>query len=491
MPGTSRLICVASKAFPRYSEADVIPLSDGRLMLAVARKNGASDFAKGEIISLISSDAGLTWSDTPTLVQSAFEDVGDLMSISFARTDRGLHLFFLGRGPKAAEDTRVYQLLSKDEGKTWSKPRRVSERNGYHILNNARVVKTRSGRLIAPCAYVPGDIHKQFNEQRVHCLLSDDAGVTWHQSNELSLEKAALMEPGVVECEDGSFYMTIRTALGVLYEARSNDNGSTWIELRATTLASPAAPSTAVRLPERKDLWLFWCDRPKAGWKGRSRLVFASSHDHGATWSEPQVIEDDAKHSYAYTSFTRVRNHALLTYYDWEDKGQPDFQQTNLRQRLIPLAWFDGGATPPAFRKHPKPVLEKTEMWEGNAVSMNSGLLVGRESSELWRAYYTAIGPKGSELWVCRAASADQGLTWAKSEFRLPENGVQESVYHPSVHWDGERVIMYAWRTSKDRNGLYRYVSNDGQTFALELETPLLVSPFATAAEKERASTLR
>ena len=37
-------------------------------------------------------------------------------------------------------------------------------------------------------------------------------------------------------------------------------------------------------------------------------------------------------------SFLVVNKQALLTYYDWRDRGQPNFQNTSLRERLIPLA---------------------------------------------------------------------------------------------------------------------------------------------------------
>src|SRR4051812_8389476 len=70
MPGVSRLIAVASKEFPRYSEADVIELADGRLLLAVARKKSGSDFAPGEIIGRFSLDRGVSWDDEPHVIQA-------------------------------------------------------------------------------------------------------------------------------------------------------------------------------------------------------------------------------------------------------------------------------------------------------------------------------------------------------------------------------------------------------------------------------------
>lgn len=501
-PGASRLICVASKQFPRYSEADVIELNEGLLLLGVARKNGASDFARGEIITMASSDAGRTWSDEPTLVQSAFDDVGDLMSISFARTTRGLHLFFLGRGPKPTEDTRVYQMLSTDEGKTWNKPQRVSERRGYHIVNNARVIRTASGRLIVPCAYVPGDIHQLYKQQSIHCFLSDDDGQHWTVSNTLAIENEPLMEPGVVQCADGSLYMSIRTQAGVLYEARSRNNGTTWADLGPTRLASPAAPSTVVRLPDRDDLWLFWCDRAKANWKGRSRLVFASSKDHGATWSERRVIEDDPQHSYAYTSFTWVKEHALLTYYDWHDEGQANFDRTNLRARMIPAGWFDGEPTPPVFHKARAPVLVRSEPFDGGIISANSGLLVGESGRDPWQLFYTTgtLDKSGERLAVCRATSSDQGQSWQKSGIVLPlpsidksgDESSDESLYHSSTHRVRDHVILYAWRRSERHNGLYRYVSTDGgASFAIDPDRPLMASQNAPPAERDAAGAGR
>src|SRR5437773_2907947 len=139
LPGVSRLIAVAGAQFPRYSEADVIELTDGRLLLAVARKIGSDDFALGTIIGLFSRDGGITWDDQPHEIQGSFDDVGDVMSVSLCRSGRGIHLFFLARGPDAHRDTRVYQILSADEGATWQKPARVSQRQGYHIVNHARV----------------------------------------------------------------------------------------------------------------------------------------------------------------------------------------------------------------------------------------------------------------------------------------------------------------------------------------------------------------
>ena len=479
-PGVSRLVLVADEKYPRYSEADIIALADKRLLLALARKEGASDFAKGTLIGLFSRDGGLSWDDQPHVIQQPFDDVGDLMSVSLFRTARGVHLLFLGRGPDAHADTRVYQMISIDEGRTWDKPRKISPRGGYHIVNNARVIATASSRLIVPAAWVSENIHKQFNHQRIVCLLSDDAGETWRESGEIVLKDQPLMEPGVAVCADGSLYMTIRTKLGVLYESRSRDEGATWAEATPSKLPSPAAPSTVSRDPESGDLWMFWINRPKGTWKQRTPLAFARSSDHGATWSSPREIESDPGHGYGYVSVTVHDREAILTYYDWTDRGQDNFDRTNLRQRNIPLAWLRGEAAPPVFRKMPEPVLGE----RAKIISINSGLLAEKQR---WRLWYTqgTLDPKGEHLELRYAESRDHGATWEKKSW---SSGLTGSTYHASAHREGDAIAIYAWRRDGEINGLYRLISrDDGRTFALEPNGPLLASQNASEAFRAQA----
>jgi hypothetical protein len=503
LPGVSRRILVATREFPRYSEGDVIELTDKRLLLCVARKEGAGDFASGTLIGLFSSDAGLTWDDAPHIIRKPWDDVVDVMSVSFARSKRGLHLFFLGRGKNATRDTRVYQMISTDEGKTWGEPIRISTRSGYHVVNNARALRTDKGRLILPAAWVPGDIGKMFQRQQIFCYFSDDDGVTWRTSNDIVLQGKPLMEPGVAPCADGSIYMTIRTALGHLYEARSRDAGETWADFRATALPAPAAPSTVVREPGGDALWMLWCDNARGNWKGRNRIVFAASHDNGHTWSTPpRFVEEDPRGSFGYTSVTFVNNHALLTYYDWRDHGQPSFQETHLRERLIPLAWFRGQPTPPVFRTGSEPVLKADQPWENKIVSMNSGLLVDKTR---WRLWYTSggLGPSGEQLQVCYAESKDAGRAWNKpvspnapqpnTNVVLPPANQKANFYHPSVHRENGRIVMFVWRNAgHGESGLWRFVStDDGRTFAPLPNRPLMAAWSARPPSKAFAGAGR
>jgi hypothetical protein len=136
--------------------------------------------------------------------------------------------------------------------------------------------------------------------------------------------------------------MTIRTDVGCLYEARSQDGGVSWSTPQPTGFVSPSAPSTVFRDPASQNLWMFWCANPKgaqAGWAERNPQVLAVSSDDGHTWSTPRPIEDDPAKGFGYISVDVIGEQVHLTYYDWSH-GEKNFYMCHLRHRVIPRSWF-------------------------------------------------------------------------------------------------------------------------------------------------------
>lgn len=345
---TTSVIVAPTEEFPRHSEGDLVELKDGRLLFAWSRKVGGEDTSEGCIVGLISNDNGATWPGEPKVIRPVWDGVADVMSVSFCRSSRGLHLFFLARlanppsGNFYSGCNRVFQIISTDEGQTWSAPTAVSTRFAYTILNNARALRISTGRMILPVASVPGSIFDFYNEQRVYCLISDDEGQSWRESNELAIIGTGLMEPGVAESGDGSLYMSIRTKTGYLYEAKSYDGGAYWSAPQPSSIASAEAPSTVVRAPHTGEFWLLWCHTPYTGkWFERHHIGLTISRDSGATWSEPVTLEYHPDHSFGYISALFHHESLLITYYDWPlDRTKPNgglFHHTSIRLRNIPL----------------------------------------------------------------------------------------------------------------------------------------------------------
>lgn len=333
------VVAPATSEYPRNTEADVVLLPDGRLLLAYTRfQGGGSDFDRADVVGRYSSDSGRTWSQ-PAVLQP--NDAGvNCMSVTLCQLLEGdLLMFYLRKN--SPTDLHVLVKRSSDQGATWSKPVQVTEGEGYYVMNNARVARLSTGRLVAPVSYCPDakDPVDAGGHHEVLCYLSDDDGLTWHGSGtRLDVAKRGAMEPAVAETADGSLLMLIRTQLGRIYMSRSKDKGETWTPAEMTRLLSPEAPCALARIPESDDLLLVWNDNydramPMGG--NRTPLRSAVSNDGGEKWLCYRTIEDDPSRSYSYPSITFAGDEVLLTYWDGIRPGP-----LSLVFAAIPLEWF-------------------------------------------------------------------------------------------------------------------------------------------------------
>jgi sialidase-1 len=342
----SRDVYQATKEHPRYSEGSIARLADGSLLYATTEfAESASDFAAAQIVARTSSDGGQTWGPQRVLQENVGRN--NVMSASLARlasptlAGAPLGLFFARKNGPA--DLQVYLRTSTDEGRTFGPPTLVSASGsapaeGYHVINNDRVLRLTSGRLVCPVAWT-SDV-KRANHFVSFCYLSDDAGRTWHRGRgQVDLPKRGAMEPGVVELDDGGLMMIVRTQLGNIAVSRSADGGETWSDPQSWGVASPESPATVKRLPATGDLLLVWNNSYSAGQDHggkRTPLVAALSTDEGRTWQPRRVLENRTDQTYAYTSLLTVEDRVLLSYYVRDEQSG----RISSRFRSLPLAWF-------------------------------------------------------------------------------------------------------------------------------------------------------
>ncbi|MFO0954043.1 MAG: exo-alpha-sialidase [Isosphaeraceae bacterium] len=331
----------ATAGNPRYSEGSVLALRDGRLFYATTEFIGSgSDFAKGRVIAVESADEGRTWS-APKVLQ---ENVGrqNVMSVTLRRLtgknpfDGPIGFFFLVKN--SYSDLVVDLRTSTDEAHMFGPAVRVSAEPGYHVMNNDRVTRLSSGRLIAPVAST-SDVVKD-GRFVCACYLSDDAGKTWRRSkNTIAYPRRGAMEPEVLEMDGGKLLMHIRTQVGHIAVSESADGGETWGEAKSWGVRGPESPATLRRIPSTGDLLLVWNDTFRAG-EGhggkRTPLTAAVSTDEGRTWAFRRDVETDANHTYAYTSILFHRGRAALTYYVRDEASG----RIGSRFRSLPLGWF-------------------------------------------------------------------------------------------------------------------------------------------------------
>jgi len=307
---------------PRNSEGDIIELKDGRLCLIYTRfTSGGSDHAAADLAMRISKDNGISWSKDKIVIKRT----GGLnvMSVSLLRLNNGkIALFFLRKTSR--EDCRPLMCISKDEAKTWSKPKVcITDKAGYYVLNNDRAVQLENGRLILPVAWHQGPGQPRDTAGIIMCYLSDNNGRTWRRSKDSFKgyapdgKRIIVQEPGVIELKDGRLMMYIRTNAGSQYICYSRDGGETWSKAQPSNFASPLSPASIKRIPWTGDLLCVWNDHSgvhsyPAG--RRTPLCIATSNDEGKTWGRSTIIEGNPDGWYCYTAITFVKDSILLAY---------------------------------------------------------------------------------------------------------------------------------------------------------------------------------
>lgn len=348
------------KGNPRNSEGAFLPLKDGRLLFAYSRFVGESDGddAPACIAFRRSRDGGNTWDpDDEAAFRGEDFRARNIMSVSLLRmADGDLGLFFLLRF--GWHDTRLRLFRSPDEGKTWKDPVLCIPAMGYYVVNNDRVVRLSSGRLVAPANF-----HRMKGESTEHWssidgrgiavfFLSDDDGRTWREARQFCTlphpaSGTGLQETGVLELRPGVLWAWFRTDMGCHYESFSHDGGDSWTQSAPSRFTAPASPLCAKRMPDGRILAV-WNPAPnhltrelgKWSW-GRTPLACAVSADDGGSWTEPRLVEDGSDGGgYCYTAVHFEKDAALLAYCAG---GEADHTcLARLRLRRIPYGELTG-----------------------------------------------------------------------------------------------------------------------------------------------------
>ena len=199
---------------PRNSEGDFIKLKDGKILFIYTHfTKGSGDNAGAHLAGRYSEDEGKTWT-TEDVTILGNEGGMNIMSVSLFRlSDDRIALFYLRKNSES--DCIPYLRTSEDEAISWSEPTRCIPDSGYFVVNNDRVIRLKSGRIIFPVS-----LHKTPDTEttkigKIWCYYSDDDGITWVKGKEASNpENATTQEPGLIELTDDRLMLFCRTESG-------------------------------------------------------------------------------------------------------------------------------------------------------------------------------------------------------------------------------------------------------------------------------------
>lgn len=320
-PGHRRVLRLEpGQGNPRNSEGDFITLRNGKILFIYSHYTGGSgsDHGNAYLAMRSSENKGKSWSGESIKIIEQ-EGKMNVMSVSLLRLQNGeIALFYLRKN--SVEDCIPMIRFSNDEALTWSDPKPcITDRKGYFVLNNDRVIQLGNGRLVFAVALhqEPGELIMN-NIGRLFSYYSDDNGRTWKAGSEVpNPGRVVTQEPGLVELKNGNIMMFIRTDTGVQYLSYSGDKGETWSPVEKSDIRSPLSPASIERIPSTGDLLMVWNNNggENPAMKGkRTPLTVAISKDEGKTWERVKNIEEDPDGWYCYIAIHFTGKNVLLGY---------------------------------------------------------------------------------------------------------------------------------------------------------------------------------
>jgi len=331
---------------PRNSEGDFIQLKDGRILFVYTHyTDGSADDASAYLAGRFSADRGKSWSPNDITI---LPNEGDknVMSVSLIRLEDGrIALFYLRKNSDS--DCILYMRTSTDEAKSWCEATRCIPDSGYFVVNNDRVVRLKSGRIIFPVSIHNTPATEASNIGKIRSYYSEDEGETWIGGKDASNpDKATTQEPGIIELKDDRLMLFCRTESGTQYISYSSDQGESWSTLKPGNIKSPLSPASIERIPQTGDLMLVWNNNYQPIHDGGNRTPFnlAISKDEGKTWDKIKSIESHPNGWYCYTAIEFVGDNVLLGHCAGDRAKTVGLATTQITH--LSLDWVYSEATP-------------------------------------------------------------------------------------------------------------------------------------------------
>jgi len=335
-----RTVVAGTAEFPRHSEASILELKDGGLLMAWqchgSSDKGARDEAPSTISLMNSRDGGRTWTDRRVAAEMIPGCVNCYSPDLFRCRDGALSLFFkryTHLKPHEPILNSEYRIDSFDEGKTWSRERTLWENSNEASTLNHAIRRLSDGSALMPVTRSEGAWGAREERIYVSVLRSEDDFSSWTRSPEITVPMRGLMEPCIAERADGTLDMVMRTQLGSVFHSESKDGGRTWSKPQTTGLAAPESCPCIVSVPHTNAQLVIWNNSEyDMNWYShygrRSPLTMAITRDGLKTFTDFYDLESDPKRAFTNPAVTVTRDGLFVLNY-WTTPYFPNGRMIN------------------------------------------------------------------------------------------------------------------------------------------------------------------
>ncbi len=149
-------------------------------------------------------------------------------------------------------------------------------------------------------------------DRRVHIFASADQGESWTRRGGIRVAEWSFNEPNLMEREDGSLRMYLRSASG-LVETDSSDGGWNWTAYEKSKILAPPARIFVTKL--QSGAWLMVRHEVGPGEETRrQKLTACLSGDEGKTWSSGLRLDD--RYGVSYPDGFQAADGRIFVCYD-------------------------------------------------------------------------------------------------------------------------------------------------------------------------------
>ena len=322
------------------------------LAFAEGRKDNRSDSGNIDIVLRRSTDNGKTWLPMQVVANNkkgvagnpcpvVDTKTGDILLITIRQTPGSTQRSI--RDGKKGHRRDYFVQRSSDDGKTWSKPKRIGVTDPLkprwqaggpgHALQLKR--GEHAGRILVAGNHSTG---KDWTTNALHVIYSDDGGHTWKLGAVAPATKTIWpSEALAAELPDGTVCLTVRdqkNAKGAPPTANPATRAFAWSRDGGESFDGPSQLASDVTAPvchgsilefsatdqgdAKNDLVVCYPNDAKE----RKNLCIRCSNDCGKTWSKCRVIYPD---SAAYSDLVRTADGGLGVFYERDNYGRITF----------------------------------------------------------------------------------------------------------------------------------------------------------------------